>query len=81
MANSYGFCVNNYQNTNNLSGITYTENQLVQIRDLIPDFGTELNLGENFYTFHKNISNYTTYSESHSSSTVFNFLSFQYEPF
>lgn len=56
-ANKYGLCVNEYDTTTNISGINYTSFQLVQLRDLIPDWGTEQNVdGE--YTFSKIINNY-----------------------
>lgn len=64
-ANSYGFCVNEYDTTHNLSGITYTENQLVQLRDLIPDRGKYTDLSNKF-TFSKDISNLTAVASGNS---------------
>lgn len=57
-ANKFGLCVNEYDTTHNLSGITYTKNQLVQLRDLIPDRGKYTDLSNKF-TFSKDISNLT----------------------
>ena len=74
-ANSYGFCVNEYDTTHNLSGITYTENQLVQLRDLIPDRGNYIDLSYKF-TFSKDIGNLTAIA-SGNSTTVSSWLNSQ----
>ena len=63
-ANKFGFCVNKYESTNNKSGITYGANQLVQLRDLIPDQITGTDLSATYYTFNKLINTVTCYNPS-----------------
>ena len=58
-ANQCGLCVNQYapDMLTNISGINYTGYQLVQLRDLIPDWGTVQPI-DGLYTFSKVINTY-----------------------